>query len=89
MSTAILTGISYGLYPISTDSCGIDSGIVVPILPRNELIDNLAKEILIFWSYGIEVRRELILRVMNEVFMHNNAHVFKEKFTSHMNLLLN
>lgn len=41
MSTSLLTCCSFGLIPISTDTCGIDEGFIIPFFPRVDLVERL------------------------------------------------
>ena len=50
MSTSLLTCCYFGLIPISTDTCGINEGYVIPFMPRVDLVERMANAVFQYMS---------------------------------------
>ena len=87
MSTGLLTAISAGLFPISTDSCGINYGPIVNFEDRSTLVDRIINIIDIIKSKSGEyndLRLDISKRVSVECSENNFSLSVGEVFFKYM-----
>lgn len=76
MSTSLLTAAKYGAIPISTDTCGINEGLVVPFNPRSTLTNRLSNSVMAIDSLNTEQKFSMSCSIIGSIDSNNTINSF-------------
>jgi len=84
MSTSLLTCARFGILPVSTDSCGIDVGVVVGFHPRFSLVERLASRVEAIFTLSDDEIRQIQDEAKARVNDENSVARFKERIEEYL-----
>ena len=84
MQTGILTAASFGLYPVSTDTCGINYGSIIEFSQRETLPERMAAKIFELEELRFEKMLALKKEIKSSILDNNSPIAFEKVLNSYI-----